>query len=567
MSSVLRLVIAHRGNVVHVVREKLEPRHDAIRDRRVDFAIKSGVPLLEPHRERLDLLRGRQVGHDLLPAPGFDRRFRRPILAVESPASRREDRGGSDQQQRHGGEDRQGMPRHEPADRSRRSGNRGFARPALRRFRRPDGRRDADARLQGAVLFQVRLTPFQEVGDFDRRGVPIGGVFGVEFRNDRAKPFRNLRDDLADRSGRVFRQAFQDGEQGRGSKRRPAAARGVEHAPEAEEVGPLVDRPEEGLLGGHVHRRPGDQTRLREGGVVDQAGQTKVGDLDPPRPFLQHDVAWLDVAVNEPRRVGSGQAVGDLLADAKHVRQVERPGLVELLLQGSAGNALHDEVRDVCVFDGVDRDDVLVANGRGRSRLAEEPLARGRGHGQARLQDLDGDDPAQPLVEHFQDDTEAPLPEHLQHLVMPQPAEHAGGLRRLQEAEVELLIDAILLSLAAGCARGRGCREEPGRVGRARVRALAPTRAPRRELLEDRLVENRTPTLMGVDEDMESVTEYLVTATGFIEVDAPFGGIGLRQGGVEDVAFADRRAPSTEDHGAFFHTSMRDSATDRAGGL
>ena len=56
------------------------------------------------------------------------------------------------------------------------------------------------------------------------------------------------------------------------------------------------------------------------------------------------------------------------------------------------------------------------------------------------------------------------------------------------------------------------------------------------------LVENRTPTLIGVDESLESATERLVTATGRIEVDKPIAGIGLRQCGVEDVAFANRRA-------------------------
>ena len=98
--------------------------------------------------------------------------------------------------------------------------------------------------------------------------------------------------------------------------------------------------------------------------------------------------------------------------------QVERPGLVELLLQGSPGDVLHDQVGVRGVLDGVDRDQVFVTNGGGRPCLAEEPLAGGRGRGQARFQDLDGHDPAQLLVERFQDDTEAPLAEHLHDLVM-----------------------------------------------------------------------------------------------------------------------------------------------------
>ena len=72
-----------------------------------------------------------------------------------------------------------------------------------------------------------------------------------------------------------------------------------------------------------------------------------------------------------------GQPVGDLPADPQHVRQLQRPGRVEPLLQRSPGDVLHHQVGDGLVLDGVDGDHVLVADGRGRPRFAQEPLAGG----------------------------------------------------------------------------------------------------------------------------------------------------------------------------------------------
>ena len=91
------------------------------------------------------------------------------------------------------------------------------------------------------------------------------------------------------------------------------------------------------------------------------------------------------------------------------------------------------------LLDGVDGDDVLVADGGGGAGLAQEALAgRGRG-GQSRGHDLDGDDAVQHLVERLEDDAEAAAAEHLQHLVMPQPAQRAGLGGRLQKVERGIL--------------------------------------------------------------------------------------------------------------------------------
>ena len=68
-------------------------------------------------------------------------------------------------------------------------------------------------------------------------------------------------------------------------------------------------------------RRPGDHPRLRHGGVVDRAGESEVGDLDPLDAVLQQDVGGLDVAVNQALGVGGGQTAGGLRADAEDLGQ------------------------------------------------------------------------------------------------------------------------------------------------------------------------------------------------------------------------------------------------------
>ena len=64
-----------------------------------------------------------------------------------------------------------------------------------------------------------------------------------------------------------------------------------------------------------------------------------------PALARDHDVAGLDVAVDQVVVVGGGQPLGDLPADSQRFEHVERAGAVELLLQRLAGDELHHQVR------------------------------------------------------------------------------------------------------------------------------------------------------------------------------------------------------------------------------
>ena len=347
---------------------------------------------------------------------------------------------------------------------------RGFGRLLPARLCRRHGRQWWHA----LVPLQPCLVLCQKIGHLLRRAEAVLRVLGVQPRDDRAQPLGHLRDDLPDRPRRVLGDALEHRQRARGAERRPAAAHHVQHAAEAEQVGPLVDRLAPGLLRRHVHRRAGDEPALRQAGVVGGAGQAEVGDLDPLLDAaLQQDVARLDVAVDQPQRVGRGQPPGDLPADPQHLRHLERPGPVELLLQRLAGDELHHQVGNRLLLDRVDVDDVLVPDGGGGAGLAQEALAGRRGGRQPRGHDLDRDDALQHLVERPQDDAEAALAEDLQHLVVPQAAERAGPGGRLQELEGALFVVFVWLAqrrvrvvpLVSLC---HGCRSFRVRLGATR---------------------------------------------------------------------------------------------------
>jgi hypothetical protein len=397
-----------------------------------------------------------------------------------------------------------------------------------------------------AVPFQLRQAEPQQVGHLLRRLEPVFRLLGVQAGDDRAQPFGHLRDDLPDRPGHVFRDALEDRQRGRGPERRPAAAHDVEHAAEAEQVRPVVNGLAHGLLRRHVQRRAGDKAALRQAGVVGGAGQAEVGQLDPLLDAgLQQDVARLDVAVDQPHGVRRGQAGGDLPADARHLRHLQRPEPVELLLQRLAGDVLHNEVGGRLLLDGVDVHDVLVADGGGGAGLAQEALAGRRGGGQLRGHDLDGDHPVQPLVERLQHDAEAALAEHLQHLVVAQPAQRAGLAGRLQEAQDVLFPVAVRLALGLVRAQPVVSHRHVFLSFRVRLQGHGAfgLREAGRHLLAGRHVQERAGTLVGRQQRLDPAPQSRVAGTGPAQVGRALGRVGDFQRGEEDRLLGHGAAP------------------------
>ena len=154
----------------------------------------------------------------------------------------------------------------------------------------------------------------------------------------------------------------------------------VQHAAEAEQVG-CGDRRRSPLAcsGDMYSGVPATTPVCVRLASSDGAGQAEVGDLDALDAVLQQDVGRLDVAVDQPLRVGRGQALGDLHADAQDLRRAPSgPLRSSCSCSDAAVDVLHDQVgQAVGLLDGVDGDDVVVADGGGGPGLAHEALAGG----------------------------------------------------------------------------------------------------------------------------------------------------------------------------------------------
>ena len=242
----------------------------------------------------------------------------------------------------------------------------------------------------GRRLLDVGETFFQQLGHFFGRLETVLGPLRHELGDDPAKPLGDFRIDLADRPGLFVGDPPQHAVARLGPERRPAGTHRVEHAAQAEQVAPLIDRLAAGLLGRHVLRRAGDDAGLRQAGVVGRAGEAEVGQLHPLDAVGQEDVGRLHVAVNEPLGMGGGQPGGGLHADAEDFGQRQRPVVVQPPLQRRPADVGHDEIGQPGRFrHAVDFDHVVVDHGGGGLGLAGESLLRRSAAAQVRGEDLD----------------------------------------------------------------------------------------------------------------------------------------------------------------------------------
>ena len=140
--------------------------------------------------------------------------------------------------------------------------------------------------------------------------------------------------------------------------------------------------------------------------------------------------------MDQPDRVRRRQARGRLHPHPHDLADLERPIVVEPLLERPARDVVHHDEwqarrRGV---DGVDGDDVLVGDRGHGPRLAGEP-ASGRGAGgQLGGQHLDRDEPAQGPFERPEDDAHPPPADDLGDLVTTESAELPGPVRRLEDS-------------------------------------------------------------------------------------------------------------------------------------
>ena len=142
--------------------------------------------------------------------------------------------------------------------------------------------------------------------------------------------------------------------------------------------------------------------------------------------LVEEDVLGLDVAVDEVRRGGELEAVGDVHADLHDQRLVERLRLGDHLVEVLAADELHHDVGlALLLAEGVDLGDVGVVELGGGLRLAAEGGEELRRVAEAPQHHLDGDDAGERLVVGAVDAAHAAAAEAVEQQVVAQPAGHA----------------------------------------------------------------------------------------------------------------------------------------------
>ena len=146
------------------------------------------------------------------------------------------------------------------------------------------------------------------------------------------------------------------------------------------------------LLGTHVGRRSHGHAGHGEPLRLQDLRDPEIGD-DRPSFFVQHDVRGLDVTVNYAMAMRVTERIADLRENRLRHRDWQRTDVADDDVEWPSLDVLHDEVQDlIALADGVDRDDVRVAQRRSGARFALEPLDHSFSHEQqCRRQHFDRD--------------------------------------------------------------------------------------------------------------------------------------------------------------------------------
>ena len=157
-----------------------------------------------------------------------------------------------------------------------------------------------------------------------------------------------------------------------------AGAERVQHTAEPKQIAASVDRFAANLFGRHVVRRAGMKAAASQTGVVVGSGQTKIGQQRSIDAFIQQDIRWLYVAMDQSLSMRGSESFGGLHADAENFANVERSVAIDSLLQRSASNVLHHQkrrlLRIIACFDVVNRHDVIIDDCCCRASFASKPI-------------------------------------------------------------------------------------------------------------------------------------------------------------------------------------------------
>jgi hypothetical protein len=303
-------------------------------------------------------------------------------------------------------------------------------------------------RRQGGRLLEVGEPAFQQVGDLGGRLESVGRPLGQQPVDHSLEPVGHLRVELTDRPVPGLADVLEHGHRRVGAERRPARGHGVEHRPQGKQVGAGVDGLALGLLGGHVLRRARNDAAGGQAGVVDGPGQAEVGELDHFDTVLEQNVGRLDVAVHDSLGMRCRQRTCRLGADPQEIFHLQGPGGIEPLLKGTAGNVLHDQVREPeTLIDGMNRHDMLVPDGGHGPGLAGKPAAGGGTMSQDGAEHLDRHGPIQRWVAGLEHKPHPTPAQDFEDLIGPEPANRLRvvGIGRVEESEPVVVPLVVLL--------------------------------------------------------------------------------------------------------------------------
>ena len=331
--------------------------------------------------------------------------------------------------------------------------------PSPRRDR--GGRGDAGGRTLG--------DPLELLADVSRRLPAVLGVLGQAGAHDPVERGRRHRGDLRDLRRLVAQDRRDERRLRRAGEGLPARRHLEENGAQSEDVRPRVRVPALQLLGRHVLKRPEDRALARQLGLRGQRGEGAVRagrrhrfrqpEVEQLHAGLrQHDVAGLQVAVNDPLAVRLVERVGDLRAVAQHLLGRQRP-LGQARGERLAFEKLHDQVVDLALAaDVVQSADVRVGQRRDRLRLALEAFAQLRVVRERRRQDLDRDRAPEARVPRLVDLSHPPGADGRLDLVGAETGSRCNAQGWREPIPGQALPLPLLLDCAASWTRGSATR-------------------------------------------------------------------------------------------------------------
>ena len=178
----------------------------------------------------------------------------------------------------------------------------------------------------------------------------------------------------------------------------------------------MVDLAAERLLGAHVGKRAEHDVPFGDGGVFD-LGHAKVENL---RRSVgeEHDVRRLHVPMDDAVLVRLLQSTCDLEGNRDGVLARQRAAHEARLQRLAAVERHRDEQLPLgCLADLVNRADVGMIQRRGGAGFLKKAAFGLRPHAEVARQELQGDVPAEPLVERFVDHPHRAGAEGLEHAI------------------------------------------------------------------------------------------------------------------------------------------------------